>query len=283
MLNFKLSRKIPCLLLILAFISTNNAYALRVPHQTNTTEGKGRLKEVINGITGAELDVTKEIKVGYDPVILLKSLPISGRDILTAAKKLGKPVMACNIDNGRLSRLQIEPMMRAAIKQDAYILFEVGPEALKTYDDGTYRLSEYCTAVAYKIYKETGKRIVYGVHLDHNQISNKEYFAGEVGAKDQALKEALDRQQAALDAGFTSGAIDTSTLTITTKEDGSLYNSDDLNDENVALRRLTPVIITGSALLENLYLTAKERGTHAYHYRRSARILSRISCFTCRT
>lgn len=176
----------------------------------------------------------------------LASLPISGKKILQEAKRLGRPVIACNIDNGELSTLQIRAMMQAALEMNAYIMFEVGPDALKTYAEGKPHLPEYCAREAHRLYLETGKVVTYAVHLDHNQIKASDYYKGTNEDKRNALQAAIDRAKFALAAGFTSFATDTSTLTELEKPD--------VRD------RLSNVIETGAQILEVIYEGARQLG-----------------------
>ena len=140
------------------------------------------------------------------------SLPISGKKIMDEAKKLGRPVLACNADNGYLSSKHIRAMMKKALENNAYIIFEVGPGALKTYAEDKPALPEYCAREAYRLYLETGRSVVYAVHLDHNQISAKEFYNGSADDRAAALNKAIERARVAMKDGFTSFATDTSTL-----------------------------------------------------------------------
>ncbi|MGD2279366.1 MAG: class II fructose-bisphosphate aldolase, partial [Candidatus Omnitrophota bacterium] len=173
-------------------------------------------------------------------------LPVSGKKILEKAKEIGRPVIACNIDNGELSALQIRGLMKAALEADAFIMFEVGPAALKTYADGKPALPEYCAKEAYRLYQETGKSVVYAVHLDHNQISAKDFYGGTMQEKEKALQVAIKRAQLALIQGFTSFATDTSTLTELEKAE--------------VVDRLENVIMTGAEILKVIYDGARELG-----------------------
>jgi len=174
----------------------------------------------------------------------LGALPISGKTILDRAKETGRPVLACNIDNGELSSLQIRSMMQAALDMNAFIMFEVGPAALLTYADGKPQLPEYCAREAYKLYKETGKSVTYAVHLDHNQINRKKYNTR--GERRKAVREAVDRAKSALAVGFTSFATDTSTLT-------------DI-DKDTVKDQLLPVVNTATRILSAIYDEAKALG-----------------------
>lgn len=136
------------------------------------------------------------------------SLPVSGKAIFDQAKRIGKPVIACNVDNGELSALQIRAFMEKAIEKDAFAMFEVGPGALLTYADGKPHLPQYCAQVAQEIYEETGRLVAYAVHLDHNQVDAKLFATDPT----RAVQEAIDRALFALEMGFTSFATDTSTL-----------------------------------------------------------------------
>ena len=170
------------------------------------------------------------------------ALPISGKKVLQQAVKLGKPVLACNIDNGELSALQIPAMMEAARKMNAFIIFEVGPAALKTYAKGKPQLPEYCAKVALDIYKRTGYSVSYAVHLDHNQIDSKKWKQD----KAVALQEAIVRAKFALASGFTSFATDTSTIT-------------DLDKQNVK-ERLADVVATATEIMRVLYRETRQMG-----------------------
>ncbi|MCK5613539.1 class II fructose-bisphosphate aldolase, partial [Candidatus Pacearchaeota archaeon] len=209
-----------------------------------------RQDEIIRALKSGNPDLRLETVrkiMSLDPKLREKvlehfaSLPISGKAIFNVAKVLRVPVPACNIDNGELSALfQIRPLMEAALENNALIIFEVGPGALKTYAEGKPHLPEYCARVARQLYKETGKMVNYAVHLDHNQIDKKKF------PKDsrKALQEAIDRARLALRVGFTSFATDTSNLT---NED---VNRDDFDSEEEYLHaRLQHVIETGAEIL----------------------------------
>ncbi|HPM43750.1 MAG TPA: class II fructose-bisphosphate aldolase, partial [Candidatus Omnitrophota bacterium] len=184
------------------------------------------------------------------------SLPVSGKRIMEAAKLTGRPVLALNIDNGEISSLQIRAQMEAALDANAYLIFEVGPGALKTYDKAKPQLPEYCARVAWDIFKETGRQVTYAVHLDHNQIDLKKYKSDP----EKALQEALDRAITALEAGFTSFATDTSTLT-----NLDAKREDYATEEEYLEARLGDVIKTGVAVLTAIYRKAKELGIEVGH------------------
>lgn len=170
------------------------------------------------------------------------SLPISGKKILQQAIKLGRPVIAANIDNGELSALQIPAIMEAAREMNASIIFEVGPGALKTYAKGKPQLPEYSAKEALDIYRRTGYSVTYGVHLDHNQIDPKRWKEDKAAA----LQEAIDRAKFALANGFTFFATDSSTIT-------------DLEKQEVT-ERLRDVINTAAEIMRTIYRGARELG-----------------------
>ena len=142
------------------------------------------------------------------------TLPVSSEYIFEKSKETGKPVLACNIDTGELSELQMRSMMRQAVKMNAYIIFEVGSGVLQTYADGKPQLPEYCARAAMDVMKELGKAPVYAVHLDHNQINKEEYHSGNAERRQKAIQEPLDCAEFWAYQGGTSYATDTSTITI---------------------------------------------------------------------
>jgi len=234
-----------------------------IPLEISVQEIEAYVTEIIfKNLRSKEQDVREKTAADFKAIrpVLAKeidayyaSLPISGKSILQTAIALGRPVLACNIDNGELSALlQIEPMMRAALDKNAFIILEVGPDALLTYAEGKPHLPEYCARVAYRLYKETGKSVTYAVHLDHNQINAKDYYKGSDEDKQKALQAAIDRAKFALNAaGFTSFATDTSTIT-------------ELGKETV-LEQLMNVIQTGKAIIDVIEEGAKELGIEVGH------------------
>jgi len=198
------------------------------------------------------------------------SLPISGRALFDAAKVLRVPVPACNIDNGELSALQIRAIMEAASEMNALIIFEVGPGALKTYAKGKPHLPEYCARVARELYRETGRKVTYIVHLDHNQIDKNKFKKDPRGA----LQEAIDRARLTLKVGFTSFATDTSTLT-----DEEVKRGDFESEEDYLHARLKDVIETGIEIIRVIEEGAEELGIEVGHEGEVGDIGTDISTF----
>ncbi|HDS11546.1 MAG TPA: class II fructose-bisphosphate aldolase [Candidatus Wirthbacteria bacterium] len=177
---------------------------------------------------------------------LYQALPVSGQKIIKKMVEAKRPVLACNLDNGELSALQLPAFMQAAKEMNCPIMFEAGPGALKAYAKDKPQLPEYCAQAADIILQDTGYRVIYATHLDHNQIDAKTYYSGNPQDQESALQAALDRVDFALAQGFTSFATDTSTITEL--------------DKQTAQERLENVIRTGIEVFRRIYLGAHEAG-----------------------
>ncbi|MFH1867705.1 MAG: class II fructose-bisphosphate aldolase, partial [Candidatus Omnitrophota bacterium] len=206
--------------------------SLRKFIQANKSSSAGAvIDEIFTGLTSrapearksAVLEFQKNFPALADTIAnYYEVLPVPGTSFLPVIRDRKAPIPAFNIDMAQLTALQIPTFLRAAVAMNAPVMVEVGPGALLTYSDEVPQLPEFLSKASLEVMDSGWKTPLAAVHLDHNQLTKikvDDYVRLDAVGREKALQEPIRRVLEAIDNGFTSVALDLSTLMLLKEKD----------------------------------------------------------------